>query len=87
MISMKKVVSFSLQNQSEWEFIQNLLNRLSVTYETLDNKKITDQSEDSKIEAALISEIYGSWPGDENSDETIQEIYNSRVNTSNEVTL
>jgi hypothetical protein len=60
MISMKKVVSFSLQNQSEWEFIQNLLNRLCVTYEILDSKKITDQSEDSKIEAALISEIYGS---------------------------
>lgn len=87
MISMKKVVSFNLQNQSEWEFIQNLLNRLSVTYETLDNKKITDQSEDSKIKAALISEIYGSWPGDENSGETIKEIYNSRGNTSNEVIL
>ncbi len=84
---MKKVVSFNLNNQSEWEFIQNLLNRLSITYETLDSKNNIGQSEDSKVEEALISELYGSWPGDESSDETIQKIYNARVNTSNEIVL
>ncbi|AEE49867.1 hypothetical protein [Haliscomenobacter hydrossis] len=84
---MKKVVSFNLNNQSEWEFIQNLLNRLSITYETLDSKNNVGQSEDSKVEEALISELYGSWPGDESSDETIQKIYNARVNTSNEIVL
>lgn len=84
---MKKVISFNLQNQSEWEFIENLLNRLSIAYETVDSKNFKDQSEDSKIDEELISEIYGSWPGDESSDETIRDIYNSRVNTSNEVNL
>ena len=84
---MKKIVSFNLQNQSDWEFIQNLLNRLSIAYETLDSKNTIDQNQDSKIEEALISEIYGSWPGDESSDETIQKIYSSRVNTSNEIAL
>lgn len=84
---MQKVVSFNLNSQSEWEFIQNLLNRLSIPYETLDSKNNVGQSEDSKVEEALISEIYGSWPGDESSDETIQKIYNARVNTSNEIVL
>lgn len=83
---MKKVVSFNLQNQGEWEFIQNLLNRLHIAYETLDGKNFTDQLEAAQ-EADLISEIYGSWPGDESSDETIKEIYGSRVNSSNEVAL
>lgn len=84
---MKKVVSFNLQNQSEWEFIQNSLNRLSITYETLDSKNNVGQSNDSKVEEALVSEVYGSWPGDESSDETIQKIYSARVNTSNEIVL
>lgn len=83
---MKKVVSFNLQNQGEWEFIQNLLSRLHIAYETLDGKNFADQLETAQ-EADLISEIYGSWPGDESSDETIKEIYGSRVNSSNEVVL
>lgn len=65
---MKKVVSFNLQNQGEWEFIQNLLNRLHIAYETLDGKSSTDQV-GAEQEADLIREIYGSWPGDESSDE------------------
>lgn len=77
---MKKVVRFNLQNQNEWEFIQNLLNRLHIAYETLDGKNFAEPV-DAEQEADLITEIYGSWPGDESSDETVKQIYDSRVSS------
>ena len=82
---MKKTVSFDLRNESEWEFIQVLFNRLQIIYKA--QEPIVADAKGQIIDDEFISTLYGSWPGDESSDETVNDIYGSRVNSSSEVQL
>jgi hypothetical protein len=60
-------------------FIQSLFNRLQIFYRELE--PVVAEIKDDEF----ISTLYGSWPGDESSDETVNDIYRSRVNSSSEV--
>lgn len=76
---MKKTVSFELRNESEWEFIQSFFNRLQIIYRELEPVAVEIKDDE------FISTLYGSWPGCESIDKTVNDIYRSRVNSSSKI--
>ncbi len=84
-----KVVTIRFKNQKEWLFLLNLLKRLQLSFEWSEEKPIVQPTSkpEPKPERDVISELFGSWPSDKNSDELAKSIRDARVNQTREIIL
>lgn len=79
-----KIITLKLHNQSEWQFLQDLLRRLNIRFEWKEEKKVSPSPASSRD---IISELFGSWPSDKTSDELNKSLAEARVNQSREIAL
>lgn len=80
-----KIITLKLRNQSEWQFLLDLLRRLNVNFEWREEKEGSENAPPPNADA--ISELFGSWPSDKSSDEVIESIQDARVSQTREIHL
>lgn len=80
-----KIITLKLRNQSEWQFLLDLLHRLNINFEWSEETKVTEKKPGSNPDA--ISELFGSWPSEKSSDELIESIMDARLSQTREIHL
>lgn len=80
-----KIITLKLRNQSEWQFLLDLLRRLNINFEWREEKKVSEKAPPPNADAIL--ELFGSWPSDKSSDEVIESILDARISQTREIHL
>jgi hypothetical protein len=70
-----KIITLTFNNNRDWHFLLDLLNRLKLSFEWREEKPVkpNDESDDD-----LISELAGSWESNLTPDEMVDSIYSAR---------
>jgi hypothetical protein len=80
-----KIITLKLRNQSEWQFLLDLLRRLNINFEWREEENASKKNIPPHQDA--IAELFGCWPSDKSSDELIESIMDARISQTREVTL
>lgn len=80
-----KIITLKLRNQSEWQFLLDLLRRLNINFEWREEDNASKKNMPPHQDP--IAELFGSWPSDKSSDELVDSIMNARVSQTREVNL
>ena len=80
------IITLRLKNQKEWAFLSDLLKRLNISFDRIEEKTATETPQ-MPSENDVIAQLYGSWTSDESADDIIKSLRDARVNQTRDIEI